>query len=201
MTRQLLLLAPTTFLFLIATSRATPTIDVGPHNLLPNTANQQVQLFVTGGDSIASEDFWFQIGDGGPDGPNHTINGPIITGVDLATGTIFNGMDVNILFALHDPQLWETGNGAASSVTANGLIATLTISTLGWNSGTWGLSIFDTVKLPASYTNDSGSFFFAGSDGTISIIPEPATLTLLGVALIAFGGLRFLRWRATNSIA
>ena len=173
---------------------ANPTIDVGPNYLQPNMANQQVQLFVTGGDLIRSEGFWFQIGDGGPDGPNHVINGPSITNTDLGTGTIFNAPDAIDVGALHDPQLWEAFHGATGAeVAAEGLIATLTISTVGWTSGSWGLNIFDTVKIPASYDTLSGSFDFAGSDGTITIIPEPATLTLLGSAFLVIGAIRLVR--------
>lgn len=172
---------------------AKPTINVGTHYLLPNTANQQIQLFVTGGDLITHESFWFQIGNGGIHGPSQVTNGPSITGVDLETGTIFDGYaQGHILHGLFDPQLWEADHGVwmdFQAVPAEGLIATLTVSTVGWDSGTWDFNIFDTLKSGAQYVSGPDASFFAGSDGSIVIVPEPSAFVLIA---IGFAGLLFL---------
>jgi hypothetical protein len=125
-------------------------IDVGTHVLLPNTANQIVTIHVTGGEQIAGEDFYAQIGDGGAylGGSNAK---PAFTNVDVLVGTMFaasnNGSygDPNGTppgnNAAH-PLIWVDGTSTVSgSVPASGLLATLTIDTTGLNSGTFPLRL------------------------------------------------------------
>jgi hypothetical protein len=38
-------------------------VTVGSHVLLPNTANQVISISVSGGEQIAGEDFFAQVGD------------------------------------------------------------------------------------------------------------------------------------------
>jgi PEP-CTERM motif len=125
-------------------------IDVGTHVLLPNTANQIVTIHVTGGEQIAGEDFYAQIGDGGTYLGGSDVK-PAFTNVDILGGTMFaasnNGSygDPNGTppgsNAAH-PLIWVDGTTTVSgSVPASGLLATLTIDTTGLNGGTFPLRL------------------------------------------------------------
>jgi hypothetical protein len=54
-------------------------------------------------------------------------------------------------------------------------------------TGTW-THVFN-AGLPATFA------LYALSDPITVPLPEPATVTLLGSALLLFGGMRWLRWR------
>lgn len=123
-------------------------VTVGTHVLLPNTADQVVMIQVTGGEQVAGEDFFAQIGDGG------TFLGgsdskPAFTNVDVLSGTVFaasnngaygdpNGSPPGSNAA--HPLIWVDGTTTVSgTVPANGLLAALTIDTTGLNSGIFPL--------------------------------------------------------------
>jgi len=118
--------------------------------LLPNTANQVISIQVTGGESIAGEDFYTQIGDGGSF-LGGTDTKPAFTNVDVLGGTIFSPSNNG---AYGDPNGTPPGSNAAhplvwvdgtttlsGSLPANGLLATLTLDTTGLNSGTFPLRL------------------------------------------------------------
>jgi hypothetical protein len=160
-------------LLVCATAQAA-SVDVGNHVLLANTPNQTITIQITGGEQVAGEDFFAQIGDGG------AFNGganskPVFTNVDIIAGTIFAG---NNLGAFGDPAvgnaahplIWDDGTVTSSgSVTAAGLLATLTIDTTGLNSGSFPLSLTGVADAigPANNTalNNAGG------------IPIPLTVT------------------------
>lgn len=154
------------------------TVIVGKHVLLPNTANQSISIWVNGGEQIAGEDFYAQIGDGGSflGGSNAK---PAFTNVNVIAGTVFS---TNNNGAFGDPNgtpagsnaahplIWVDGTTTSSgTVAAAGLLATLTLDTTGLASGTFPLLLtgvanslgpFDTtlvganaVPIPLSVTN------------------------------------------------
>jgi len=125
-------------------------INVGTHVLLPNTANQVVTIHVTGGEQIAGEDFYAQIGDGGTYLGGSNVK-PAFTNVDILGGTIFAA---NNNGAYGDPNgtppgsnaghplIWVDGTTTVGGgLPASGLLATLTIDTTGLNSGTFPLRL------------------------------------------------------------
>jgi hypothetical protein len=136
-------------LLLLHSAAHAANVIVGNHTLLANTANQLVTIQVSGGEQIAGEDFFGQIGDGGAfNGGSNTK--PSLTNVDIINGTIFAS---NNNGAYGDPQgtnppgsnaahplIWVDGTTTnAGTVAANGLFATLMIDTTGLNSGTFPL--------------------------------------------------------------
>jgi PEP-CTERM motif len=124
------------------------SVNVGNYLLLPNTANQVITIQVAGGEQVAGENFYAQIGDGG------TANGgsnskPSFSIVNILGGTIFAG---NNLGAIGDPNGTPPGSNAAhpliwvdgtvttsGTVSASGVLATLTVDTTGLSSGTFPL--------------------------------------------------------------
>ena len=123
-------------------------MTVGTHVLLPNTANQDITIWVSGGEQIAGEDFFAQIGDGGTFlGGSNTK--PAFTNVDILGGTIFaannngafgdpNGTPPGSNSA--HPLIWVDGTTTVSgTVSAAGRLATLTLNTTGLAAGTFPL--------------------------------------------------------------
>ena len=175
---------------------ASIVIDVGNHQLLPNTRDQIVDIFVTGTDQVQGLNFYSQVASGS--------SGPIIFDVDIiGPGTIFFGNNVGMtdLDGPGDPDpapQWEgrTTTTSTGTVLANGLLATMTFDTTGLSAGTWDLLLSGTLN---------GTTDFAGTpagitNGTVFIgigIPEPSAIVIwlvLGMAGACFSGCR--RWRS-----
>lgn len=119
-------------------------VAVGNHLLLANTPNQVITIQITGGEQVAGEDFFAQIGDGGAYNSGSNSK-PAFTNVDIIGGSIFAANntgaqgDPTVGNAAH-PLIWAdatvTGSG---SVAASGKLATLTIDTTGLSSGSFPL--------------------------------------------------------------
>ena len=141
---------------------------------MANTPNQTITIQITGGEQVAGEDFFAQIGDGG------TYNGgvnakPSFTNVDIIGGTIFAANnsgafgDPTVGNAAH-PLIWDDGTVTASgSVAATGMLATLTIDTTGLSSGTFPLVLTGVASAIGPNNNTS----LNDSSGT----PIPLTIT------------------------
>lgn len=158
---------------------ATPTIVVGSHNLQPNQPDQTVQIFVSGGDLVAGVNFYIQTANGGPEAeaegwipPGTAIVAPAITNLDLLTGTIFAENNLGQLGGLPPgayPQIAFGGTLLASGyVPADGLLATVTIDTTGFLSGSFALSL--TV---AGLPTDFAPIPINITDGTINLVNTP----------------------------
>jgi hypothetical protein len=192
--------AATAALAFAGIASAAPIITVGAHNLLPNTPNQPVTISVSGGDAVQGVNFEVQVADGGPEagaalGNGSHIDGPSIQSVDILTGTIFGPNNTGPGGAGGVvPQFYEaTTTTASSTVSANGLLATILLDTTGFTSGTFELRLANTVNgttdfsgVPATITN-----------GSVSIVPEPGTLGLAGVGIAS--GLLARRRRAARA--
>ncbi len=133
-----------------------PRLSVGEVLLQPNMPGQEVPVFVTGGHAVSGANFFLQIGDGGPELSEYGVppgtDGPAITRVDLKAGTIFA--------VVADPQVDQPGipqvattaiaiSAAGESVTADGLLATVTVDTTGFFAGSWDLLLADVLPFAA----------------------------------------------------
>jgi hypothetical protein len=138
---------------------ALPVVYTDTSNLLPNTPNQVVHVYVTGTDQVAGEDLNFQI--------NSAASGPTFTSVDIITGTIFappnntgqssalsqfpsgiiNGTYSNHLALVNT----TTDPNGAPSVLNNGLLATLLISTDASSGTAFVFDMVNTVNGPSTF--------------------------------------------------
>ena len=181
-----------------------PELTYGNSNvidLLPNTANQRVDISATNlvGQNIDSFDLFMQIGDGGaPLGGTDT--GPGLTGVDLGDpGTVFEGGQRGTFNAASQtPLLWADliENQLA---TFDGVVGTLIFDTTGFGPGTILPIRFEGISVGGEELN---TFFStngadirqvtSASNGTIRIIaavPEPAGAIII-LAFVGVAGLR-----------
>ncbi len=130
------------------------SITVGDVQLVANQPDQWVDIEVSGGDMVAGLDLFVQVGDGGPQLVDFGLPagkpGPSITGVDLKTGTIFQGVS-DLPTDVGSTQLPQTAVltlslvGAISSVPAEGTLARVQVDTTGFFGGTWSLQLDDVL--------------------------------------------------------
>jgi len=156
-----------------------------PYELLEDTPGQWIEISISGGDAVEGCNFNAQIGDGGPAVGGSP--GPVITAVDLE-GSVSNP---TIFFDNNDGQV-DLGSlpqlamlviaTESGTVSANGVLARLEIDTTGFSGDkTWTLALNATV-------NDSTDFGPVNADITDGAIhiPEPTSLTLLSLGVLAF---------------
>jgi hypothetical protein len=130
-------------------------VSVGTHILLPNTALQPVWISVTGGEQIAGEDFYAQVGDGGAYNGG-TDTKPSISFATIASNTIFSG-NTNGDFndagnSTTHPLIWVDGTTTNSgTVSANGSLALLLFDTTNLWSGTYSLKLTGVASSRGSF--------------------------------------------------
>lgn len=167
----------------VQVAHAASAIDVGIHNLLPNTPNQVVSLFVSGDELVRGFNLRAQIGDG--TGPGIE---PVFSGVDF-TGGIWDAHPITTLGgpvdgALQYAQASVDFSESGVTVTANGLVAKALVSTVGIMQGT-----FDLTLTSADIGEDTdfirvggGTFVPSITNGSLVIVPEPQALAWLALA-------------------
>jgi len=185
-------------LCLSAVAQADPTVVVGTYNLLPNTAGQTIQLFVSGinANTVNGITFAASIDNGGP-AYGGTV-GPIFTAMNWDAG----------------PSIWVPPNAAGHNtpndfidaggqlvtsdfltttgfvLTSGGIFVTLSVDTTGFGAGdhpfsiTSGTAIEETVG-PTDFTGQAFTSNIQGN-GLIHIVPEPSSVVL---GLFAMAGL------------
>jgi hypothetical protein len=193
---------------LTAVAQAGPTIVVGNHFLIPNTAGQIIPISVTGiaPNTVNGIVFSVAISGGGP--AYGGALGPVITAMNFDSGpTIWlppSAPGHNL------PSMWFDPGGQLAEgdfliysgfVTAtSGLVATLTIDTTGF-FGHWTLDltggVLDDVTGSTTFTGQN----FVGSitNGSIIAEPEPSSMVLGLFAVVGFGAVVFRKRRAAVS--
>ena len=150
--------------------------------------------------------FNIQIGDG-------SVTAPLITGVDILTGTIFQNNNTTPSGGQDGDNTWrwEIGTTAATSPypsvpTGYSTVATVTFDTTGFSSGTWDLSL-TTPQGSTAYIDTNtpvGPLPMTITDGTLTVLPVPepinAALPIFGGLVVLAGGLgQWCRRAARNS--
>jgi MYXO-CTERM domain-containing protein len=194
-------------LCLAGVAQAATSIVVGNHILQPNQAGQVVQIFVAGGDQIQGMNLNAQIG-ADPENavtPVFEFGGGAGASTIIGAGTIFAPNNVGMNDVTFYPALFQAGTATSTgTVAANGLLATLVIDTTGFFSGTWALSLNNTLGGPTDW---AGSIFNGNEvpnpeiiDGSITIeIPEPTSIVMGMFGLAGLGAVAIRRRRARQA--
>jgi hypothetical protein len=186
-----LLLAATLCLVLSVSAHAALVINVGTIWLDPDLPNQERALSVTGGDPVQGFNLRAQIGDG--TGPNPE---PVFQSIDF-TGGIWDGHAKSVgggpvAGAPQYAQAWVALNTQNDTTSANGVLVKLIIDTTGLHSGNFGLLLAGT---DIGEDSDFAPLSATITNGTLTILPEPATFGLLALGGI---GCMFTRRRKTR---
>ena len=164
-------------------------IFVGDVVLEPDTPGQNVELFITGGEQVLGASLFAGLEDDGSGG------GPVITAVDLRTGTIF-GPGAAQVDVVTEPRLrFSTVDNIATldTVEADGLFATFTVDTTGVFGGEFDLNLAG-VQGPTGPPQSTTLLSPTGDELPVSVtagrlivvVPEPATAATLGAIALAF---------------
>ncbi len=164
------------------------SLEVGHHVLVPNTPGQHIEIRVSGGAAIAGLNFKAQIGDGFPDVPGSSVDGPNITDarLDGALGpTIFSPNNAGQQDPGSVPQVaLRTITTQEGTVPANGVLAILVIDTTGFAEGTFALKLGDTFAGPTEFLDQEANPIPAEiADGSITIgnvSPPTLSFTVTG---------------------
>lgn len=188
------------------------TIPMGANPyVLANNGQTTIGIYVQGGEMVNGMNLNIQVADGGAD-TGGTINGPKIVAVNyMAAGAVFSDAtkftaSFNGAVSAANPsatssQFWSANITATSNsvndmvpLNSNGgkvLLATVTFDTTGLAGGGTYALILDSSLQGTSFTDHSmmGGFAPTIVDGFIQIaqtVPEPGSLTLLGVVGCGF---------------
>jgi hypothetical protein len=194
---------------LSAPALAVTTVTAGNWIFPAGAVDQVIQITSTNNaaDVTAGMNFVIQIGDGVAGGK------PLLTFVDIITGTIFaanNTGQFNTLPSqlptpnpfsgqLTNPGFVYTGSvtTAAGTVTTAGLLGTVKVSTVGVPVGVYPLRLNKTQFPPVQFN-------FAPTaatriDGTITVVPEPATVVMGLFAVAGLGAVAIRRRKARKA--
>jgi len=164
-------------------------VSVNTQQLLPDTPDQIVLLSVSGGTPVASFDLFAGFDDGSDDAP-------VITDVNLVLGTIFESNNSGTASGGSTRPGTVAVNVIASDLgnlpVAEGLVAELTVSTVGIFDGDFDLDLA-TLEGSTFFTNQTVQPIGVQlPSNTFVIVPEPAMLS----AVMMIGGLVLRRRRA-----
>ena len=188
-----------------AAAIVTPSTTV----LFANSASQSFSILIAGTDQIGGSDLWVQIGDGGPDNAGTTV-APKIVSVNMTAGTIFASNNTGENFT---PSIDLTPDGliafdqvnatGTSTLLDSGILATITMSTVGFAPGTTFTVRLGNVGAVATGNAENTDIFAPGGAlfpltepgvgvdpaatiTLVSAVPEPASagLILLGSAAL-----------------
>ena len=163
-----------------------PSIDVGDHVLQADTPGQTITIRVSGSQPVSGLNLLVQIGDGGP--ALGGTAGPQITDVNVATGILGDGLpylEAAPLKLPHAAASYIAITMSGVSVPADGVLAELTLDTTGFAVGTWDLKLAGVLTgYPGPHNTDFAGIPADIHNGSITIVPEPATLSLLALAVL-----------------
>ncbi len=162
--------------------RAELNFQAGNHAIAP-AASQVIDLYVSGGEAIHGFNLALQVGD--------ASGGPLVSQIDLESGIFASNNDGQLddgsdaLFKFYSIVVANN----ASPVTGNGLLVRLTLDATNVEPGDYAIKIAGLATPLGTYDsvffNGNADFINASlSNGTITVLPEPATFMAIGLAAI-----------------
>jgi hypothetical protein len=147
-----------------------------------NEAGQVISIAIEGGDLVQGAVVNAELQGASPL--------PAITGGDIVNGTIFENNNTGAPgYDFSDPSVAYLEVGTQSGFEpGNGVLATLVISTVGLNSGTFTLSFLETEYGDSYLTTSAETVSFVDGSITVVAVPEPASaavLMLVGAGLLS----------------
>jgi hypothetical protein len=211
MQRKVLGLSLAILLCLTAVVQAEPTVVVGDHILLANTAGQNIPISVSGiaANTVNGITLSAMVNDGGTFYGG--TPGPTITGMDFDSGpTIWVAPNYVAGHAapatFFDNQLASAnfliiGTALDFLPAGGGLVATLTIDTTGFGPGVYSLKLFGpALEDNVNNTDFIGQNFLSSiTNGTITIVPEPSSVVLGLFAVAGLGAVAIRKRRARRA--
>ncbi|MEX0655297.1 MAG: PEP-CTERM sorting domain-containing protein [Phycisphaeraceae bacterium] len=172
-------------------STSAAIIDVGDVDVTVGDSSVDVPITITtdSSEAVAETTLLVQVADGGPG--LGSITGPAITGIDFSNSvweaTTYSTVASTGLAVGDFPQLIQyevlLDISTGEAVPADGEIATITLDTSGMELGdSYDLRVVNTKGGDSSF---SGLSEPTVEDGSVTAVPEPATVTLLGLGAIA----------------
>jgi hypothetical protein len=140
---------------------AGPTVTAGTHRLDPGLAGQAIQVMVSGGEAVQGLELNAQVADG--------ASGPTFETSDILTGTIFaaNNTGANLGGYVDPQRLYQGTTTASGTVPADGLLATITLSTIGVAVGQYDLLLQNDLEGSTNFADPSVAPTL--QDGTILV--------------------------------
>lgn len=175
-----------------ATSTEAAIINVGSHDLLPNTPNQSVLIYATAepDELVTGFRLFARTGDGHPDYGGGATLEPVFQDVDFGGGVWDAFPNTPMVNPVVGYPMYAHAtvafNVTEQTVSPNGLVAKLIIDTTGLFSGTYALNLSDIIPSSPGDVPDSEFLGFQGVgipieiiNGQLNIVPEPSALTIL----------------------
>jgi len=151
-------------------SSGTPSIIVGDHDLLPDTANQVISILVTGASDVTGMNVRAQIGDGtGPQAEPNFADVDFTGGIwDAHPNTVTGGPVSGAEQFLQGSVVF---NNMGDEVSANGVVVKLVVDTTGFTEGEFDLRLSDTdIGVDSAFILEGGADLApAVTNGTITI--------------------------------
>ncbi|MHB0960645.1 MAG: PEP-CTERM sorting domain-containing protein [Pirellulaceae bacterium] len=180
-------------------------IEVGSHDLLPDTPLQSVSIYATAEASelVTGFNLRMRIGDGHPDVGGGDLPEPVLQDVDFSGGvwdafpfTVVGGPVVGYPMYAQASVLF---NDSGQSISPNGLVATLIVDTTGFAGGSFSLDLFDILEIgeDSNFQGTGGTTIpIEIVNGQLNVVPEPSAFTIffLGGSAMA-GGIFWVRRR------
>ncbi len=173
---------------LASSAFALPVIVLGNYNMPAGTTGNVIDVFVTSDVTVQGLNFIM-------DSNSNAAGGPLITAVDIVgAGTVFFGNNTGqggtpAPPALKIKQTTTTASGSVGPWASPSLLAHVTFSTVGVNTGVYALRIKGMATSGGGATTSFAVVALdqnASQNGTITVVPEPTTLVL---GLFAAAGL------------
>jgi len=161
-------------------------VNAGNWYLQPNTANQEISINISGGDAVTNAVVMAEIVGSSPL--------PSFTSGSIVNGTIFelNNSGAPDMAFLSQLAYLSAAAKTDTTVDGDGVLAKLTVSTVGVTSGSFALNLIGTSWGDTLVGTDDPLVGVTYNAGSISIVPEPGMLAML-TGLFAL--LPILYWR------